>query len=142
MDANPLLSPQDEVVQARPDIEARTEQMVSKGRWMPPGYQVLFPAYTSYVDDLHPRRRNLATFPYCRLYPQQNQCTPVLLYSRFRRRQLLNRSRGRMEALSIILRIPNVSSVFRLLRSPRALFIYISALCVFHNHSLRTIVFS
>lgn len=31
---------QDDVVAARPDIDVRTEQLVSKGRWYVPGYQV------------------------------------------------------------------------------------------------------
>ncbi len=31
---------QDEVAAARPDIDARTEQLVSKGRWHVPGYKV------------------------------------------------------------------------------------------------------
>jgi len=32
----------DDVAKARPDIDARTEQMVQKGRWMPPGYKEKF----------------------------------------------------------------------------------------------------
>ncbi len=35
-----LFMSQDDVVAARPDIDARTEQLVSKGRWMVPGYKV------------------------------------------------------------------------------------------------------
>ena len=31
---------QDEVAAARPEIDARTEQLVSKGRWDVPGYKV------------------------------------------------------------------------------------------------------
>lgn len=31
---------QDDVVAARPDIDQRVEQLVSKGRWQVPGYQV------------------------------------------------------------------------------------------------------
>ena len=31
---------QDEVVAARPDIDERTTQLVSKGRWAVPGYKV------------------------------------------------------------------------------------------------------
>ncbi len=37
MDANIL---QDEVAAARPDIDERTTQLVSKGRWAVPGYKV------------------------------------------------------------------------------------------------------
>jgi len=32
----------DDIAKARPDIDARTEQMVTKGRWMPPGYKEKF----------------------------------------------------------------------------------------------------
>ncbi|KAF8537546.1 hypothetical protein BDD12DRAFT_917999 [Trichophaea hybrida] len=32
----------DDVAKARPDIDIRTEQMVTKGRWMPPGYKEKF----------------------------------------------------------------------------------------------------
>lgn len=32
----------DEVVAARPDIDERTAQLVSKGRWQVPGYKVCF----------------------------------------------------------------------------------------------------
>lgn len=32
----------DEVAAARPDIDKRTEQMVTKHKWMPPGYKVRF----------------------------------------------------------------------------------------------------
>ncbi|KAL7272417.1 ATP synthase d subunit [Rhizina undulata] len=32
----------DDVAKARPDIDARTEQMVSRGRWMVPGYKEKF----------------------------------------------------------------------------------------------------
>lgn len=32
----------DDVANARPDIDVRTEQMVQKGRWMPPGYKEKF----------------------------------------------------------------------------------------------------
>jgi hypothetical protein len=39
MTSSPSMS-QDDVVAARPDIDARTEQLVSKGRWMVPGYKV------------------------------------------------------------------------------------------------------
>lgn len=35
-----LFALQDDVVAARPDIDVRVEQMVSKGRWMPAGYKV------------------------------------------------------------------------------------------------------
>lgn len=31
---------QDEIAAARPDIDERTEQLVSNGKWMPPGYKV------------------------------------------------------------------------------------------------------
>jgi hypothetical protein len=33
---------QDEVAEAQPDIDKRTEQLVSKGRWAVPGYKVSF----------------------------------------------------------------------------------------------------
>lgn len=33
---------QDEVASAQPDIDKRTEQLVSKGRWAVPGYKVSF----------------------------------------------------------------------------------------------------
>ncbi|KAJ9654057.1 ATP synthase d subunit [Neophaeococcomyces mojaviensis] len=33
----------DEVVQAAPEIDKYTEELVKKGRWMPPGYQDKFP---------------------------------------------------------------------------------------------------
>ncbi|KAI5803254.1 hypothetical protein EDC01DRAFT_502305 [Geopyxis carbonaria] len=32
----------EDVAKARPDIDVRTEQMVVKGRWMPPGYKEKF----------------------------------------------------------------------------------------------------
>ena len=32
----------DEVAKAKPEIDARTAEMVSKGRWMPAGYKVSF----------------------------------------------------------------------------------------------------
>ncbi|CCX34619.1 hypothetical protein FPQ18DRAFT_335864 [Pyronema domesticum] len=32
----------DDIAAARPDIDVRTEQMVTKGRWMPPGYKEKF----------------------------------------------------------------------------------------------------
>lgn len=35
-----LTSPQDEVAAAKPEIDQRTEQLVSKGKWMVPGYKV------------------------------------------------------------------------------------------------------
>lgn len=35
-----LFALQDDVVAARPDIDVRVEQMVSRGRWMPTGYKV------------------------------------------------------------------------------------------------------
>lgn len=35
-----LYASQDDVVAAAPDIDIRTEQLVSKGRWMVPGYKV------------------------------------------------------------------------------------------------------
>lgn len=40
-----LFALQDDVVAARPDIDVRVEQLVSRGIWMPPGYKVgtLFP---------------------------------------------------------------------------------------------------
>lgn len=34
---------QDDIAKARPDIDRRTEEMVSKGRWMVPGYKVRSP---------------------------------------------------------------------------------------------------
>ncbi|KAK5944437.1 ATP synthase d subunit [Knufia obscura] len=33
----------DEVVEAAPEIDKYTEELVKKGRWMPPGYQEKFP---------------------------------------------------------------------------------------------------
>lgn len=35
-----MLALQEEVVAAQPDIDKRTEQLVSKGRWQVPGYKV------------------------------------------------------------------------------------------------------
>ena len=34
------MAQQDEVAAAEPEIDKRTEQMVSNGKWMPAGYQV------------------------------------------------------------------------------------------------------
>lgn len=63
-DEHRLISGQDEVVAARPDIDKRVEQLVSKGRWQVPGYQVsreiyLPPAATAVTDSCS--RRNSAT---------------------------------------------------------------------------------
>ena len=33
---------QDDVAKAAPEIERRTEEMVSQGRWMVPGYRVSY----------------------------------------------------------------------------------------------------
>lgn len=44
-----LISEQDEVVAARPDIDKRVEQLVSKGRWQVPGYQVSREKYKQVV---------------------------------------------------------------------------------------------
>jgi len=40
---------QDEVAAARPDIDERTLQLVSKGRWNVPGYKVWF-AYSEFYS--------------------------------------------------------------------------------------------
>ena len=40
---------QDEVAAARPDIDERTLQLVSKGRWNVPGYKVWF-AYCEFYN--------------------------------------------------------------------------------------------
>lgn len=54
----------DEVAAARPDIDKRTEQLVSKGRWNVPGYKV--GSYTSLIvlkmDANYCYRRNSAIF--------------------------------------------------------------------------------
>ena len=39
-DADSCVRFQDDITKARPDIETRTEQLVSRGIWMPPGYKV------------------------------------------------------------------------------------------------------
>ena len=42
---------QDEVVAARPDIDARVEQLVTKGRWQVPGYkEVSNIRYIHYIE--------------------------------------------------------------------------------------------
>jgi hypothetical protein len=56
---------QDDVAAAREDIDKRTSQLVSKGRWMVPGYQVRFIADLRHSDDnllMQPSRRNSVTF--------------------------------------------------------------------------------
>ena len=53
---------------ARPDIDQRVEQLVSKGRWQVPGYKVRFNAFAQEaLPSINtPCRRNSATFPCCR----------------------------------------------------------------------------
>lgn len=43
---------QDEVAAARPDIDEKTSQLVSKGRWSVPGYKVRFFPYNIYAHSL------------------------------------------------------------------------------------------
>lgn len=56
----------DEVVQAAPEIDKYTEELVKKGRWMPPGYQVshLKAAFLVYANAEN--RRNSPTCQYYR----------------------------------------------------------------------------
>ena len=39
---------QDEVAAAQPEIDKRTEQLVSKGRWQVPGYKVRYPPFPTH----------------------------------------------------------------------------------------------
>ena len=43
---------QDEVVAARPDIDERVSQLVSKGRWQVPGYKVCAIASVTFTKKL------------------------------------------------------------------------------------------
>jgi hypothetical protein len=48
-----LMRGQDEVAAAQPDIDKRTEQLVSKGRWAVPGYKVsLKPAFVDVAEQM------------------------------------------------------------------------------------------
>ena len=42
---------QDDVAKARPDIDERTSQLVSKGRWMVPGYKVCLSHPLNFISD-------------------------------------------------------------------------------------------
>jgi hypothetical protein len=63
---------QDEVVAARPDIDERVSQLVSKGRWQVPGYKVCHGLLcsTSFATDMR-NRKNSATF---RCYRRAEWC--------------------------------------------------------------------
>jgi hypothetical protein len=41
---------QDDVVAAQPEIDVRTEQLVSRGRWMVPGYKVYLLFLSSFLS--------------------------------------------------------------------------------------------
>ena len=61
----------DEVAAARPDIDKRTEQLVSQGRWDVPGYKVRYafgspPCARMGIDANYCYRRNLETTRCCR----------------------------------------------------------------------------
>lgn len=65
----------DEVVEAAPEIDKYVEELVKKGRWMPPGYQVRYK-----TADRHGRlvantffRRNSHLYPSCKRYRHLRQ---------------------------------------------------------------------
>lgn len=68
-----LTRSQDEVAAAQPEIDQRTEQLVSKGKWMVPGYKVFtrlkalnegyLPEYRKNLGIFHFFRGNKGNFP-------------------------------------------------------------------------------
>lgn len=65
----------DEVVEAAPEIDKYVEELVKKGRWMPPGYQVRFQhadAEGRIATNTFGRKNSLL-YPYCKRYRHLRQ---------------------------------------------------------------------
>lgn len=124
-----LFALQDDVVAARPDIDARVEQMVSKGRWIPVGYKVCTFFLLVFVP--------LRIFFLCAMNGQANKCRKNSEIFRFFKRE---RDRNVHLVVSQILYFSHFTFVFPISRlyikakSTGTVIIAINVRSVLHTH--------